>query len=212
MKKLFLYPLNFKDKTSFLLSQIEKLNFTPNFVYFTSNFCKIQDFKYHYYEQFKNTILPSTYTLKSFALNILEENSPKKIISDIEKYLLILEIVKKKKKKITYTDEGISKVIHNFFKELKISSLKGEKISIVKKAISDFPWKYEENRKNIEFAVEVFEEYENLLLRKNMIDLEDIYEEGVEYLLNKNLENIIIENIIEIPPYQKEFIKTLINS
>jgi len=212
MKKIFLFPLNYKHKTEFLLQEIEKLNILNEFTYISSNFCKVQDFKLKFYNKFKNHILPETFTLKSFAIKIINENSPKKIISEIEKYLILLELVKNKKKgNLLYQDEGFTKVVLNFIREIKISFEKIE-ISKIKKEINDFSWKFENNKKNVEFALNVFEEYENYLEKKNFIDNENIYKEAVKYIKNYSIRNLVFENILEFPMYQKIFISELIKS
>ncbi|MCM8833313.1 MAG: hypothetical protein NC816_05285, partial [Candidatus Omnitrophica bacterium] len=154
MKKIFLSPLNLKNKTKFLLYQIKELNLDTNFVYITSNFYKIQDFKINFYDYFKDSPLPPTFTLKSLALKIIENMINKRVITDIEKMLIILEIIKGENKEIpSYTHEGFAKMILNFIKELKINSTT-LKLEEIKKTILNFPWRYENNKKNIEFALE----------------------------------------------------------
>jgi len=124
MRKIFLLPLNFKGKTEFLLEKIKEENLLNNFVYITSNFCKVQDFKIKFYQYFKNPFIPPVFTLKSLTIKILEEKSNKRVISEIEKYLILLEILKKEKIGTTpYSDEGFAKIVLNFIKELKISSI-----------------------------------------------------------------------------------------
>ncbi|MFN4226557.1 MAG: PD-(D/E)XK nuclease family protein [Candidatus Ratteibacteria bacterium] len=145
------------------------------------------------------------------ALKIIEEKSKKKVITDIERLLIILEIIKKEETKIpSYTHEGISKIILNFIKEIKINSTTYPKLGEIKNEVLKFPWKYEVNRKNVEFALEIFEKYQEYLDKKNLIDLEDIYEEATK--LEKNFKTIIFENIVEIPKYQRNFMVNLINS
>ncbi|HOK57193.1 MAG TPA: PD-(D/E)XK nuclease family protein [bacterium] len=212
-KKIFLLPLNLKNKTKFLLSQIDKLNLANNFIYITSNFCKVQDFKLNFYNYFKNSALPFSFTLKSFASKIISEKSSKKIISDVERFLIIIDIIKKEKKEkfYGYTDEGFAKIVLNFIKELKISSIQKVKLSEVKNIISGFPFKFENHKKNIELALNLFEEYENYLYKRNLIDIEDIYDEATNHL-TENYESIIFENIVEIPNYQRNFIAKLVKS
>ncbi|MCM8803673.1 MAG: PD-(D/E)XK nuclease family protein [Candidatus Omnitrophica bacterium] len=209
MKKIFLLPLNFKEKTSFLIDQIEKTNILDNFVYITSNFCKLHDFKFKFFKKLKKSTLPQMFTLKSLALKLIYEKSPKRVISDIEKYIIILEIIKKERKiNQAYTDEGLAKIISNFIKEFKISSLN---FSDIKKIISEFQCKFDNNKKNLEFALDIFEKYENLLDKNNIIDLEDIYDEGENYIEKEYFKNIVFENILEFPKYQRNFIKKLVN-
>jgi len=211
MKKIFLLPLNLKNKTEFLLSQINHLNLNQNFIYITSNFCKVQDFKLKFYNHFKNSFLPPTFTLKSFASKIVEEKSSKKIISDLEKFLIIFEIIKKEKKDFQlYSDEGFAKILTNFIKELKISSINGVKLSEIKKTVLNSSLRFENHKKNIEFAFNVFEKYEDYLKKKNLIDIEDIYNEALNHF-EESYNSIIFENIVEIPNYQKNFIAKLIN-
>ena len=210
MKKIFLFPLNFKNKTEFLLEEIKKSNILENFIYITSNFCKVQDFKLRFYNKLSHYILPKTFTLKSFAVKIVNENSSKKVISEIEKYLIILELIKNKRdKNLYYTDEGFAKVISNFIKEVKISKIQ---ISEIQKAIDNFIWKYQDNKKNIEFALRIFDEYENYLSRKNFIDNEDIYDEAIKYIKKYDFRNVVIENILEFPNNQKDFVSELIKT
>lgn len=210
MKKIFLSPLNLKNKTKFLLYQIKELNLDTNFVYITSNFYKIQDFKINFYDYFKDSPLPPTFTLKSLALKIIENMINKRVITDIEKMLIILEIIKGENKEIpSYTHEGFAKMILNFIKELKINSTT-LKLEEIKKTILNFPWRYENNKKNIEFALEICEKYQEYLYVKDLIDLEDIYNEATK--INLDFKNIIFENIVEIPKYQRNFIINLINS
>ncbi|MCM8802398.1 MAG: PD-(D/E)XK nuclease family protein [Candidatus Omnitrophica bacterium] len=211
MKKIFLMPLNLKNKTKFLLSQVKKLNLTENFIYITSNFYKVQDFKINFYNYFKDSPLPPTFTLKSLTLKIIEERSNKRVINDIEKLLIILEIIKKENGEIpSYTHEGFAKMILNFIKEFKINSTTFVKLEEIRNTILNFSWKYENNRKNIEFALRIYEKYQEYLYKKNLIDLEDIYNEATG--INLNFKNIIFENIVEIPKYQRNFICNLINS
>ena len=208
MKKILLFPLNFKNKTEFLLEEIKRLNILDNFVYITSNFCKVQDFKLKFYNKFSRYILPQTFTLKSLVIKIINENSPKKIVSEIEKYLIILELLKNKRNRdLYYTDEGFARVISNFIKEIKIS---GIKISEIEKAIENFIWKYENNKENVKFALKIFEEYVNYLERKSLIDNEDIYDEAVKYIGGYNFKNIVFENILEFPNHQRNFVSEII--
>lgn len=213
MKKIFLLPLNLKEKTSFLIDKIEKINILNDFVYITSNFCKLHDFKLKFFKKFNKSTLPKMFTLKSLALELIYEKSSKKVISDIEKYLIILEIIKKERKiEKIYTDEGMAKVISNFIKELKISSFSTINFSNIRKIIQNFQFKFDNNKKNLEFALYIFEKYENLLHKNNIIDLEDIYRECENYIEKEKFKNIVFENILEFPNYQRNFIKKLVNS
>ena len=210
MKKILFFPLNFKNKTEFFLEEIKKSNILDNFIYITSNFCKLQDFKLRFYDKLSHYILPKTFTLKSLAIKIVNENSSKKIISEIEKYLIILELIKNKKdRNLYYTDEGFAKVISNFVKEIKISKVEESEI---KKAIDDFIWKFENYKKNVEFALKIYEEYENYLRKKNLIDNEDIYDEAVKYIKKYNFRNLTLENILEFSNHQKNFISEIIKT
>lgn len=175
MRKILLFPLNLKGKTSSLIEKIREENLIDDFTYITSNFCKVKDFKINYFNKFKNSSLPPSFTLKSLAKKIIEERSNKKIITGIEKYLILLQIIKEGKNEIAYTDEGFARIVSNFIKELKISLGSELEIQKLKDEILNYDFKFDNCKKNIEIALDVFSKYQNYLEEKNLIDEEDIY-------------------------------------
>lgn len=208
MKKIFLLPLNLKNKTIFLLEKLKNENFPFDFIYITSNYCKIKDFKFKFYKYFQSFFGPQAFTLKNLAIKIIEEKSPKRIISEIEKYLLILQFIKKNK--ISYNEEGKAQIISNFIKELKKSSISIDEIPNIERKIENYPWKYDKIKENIKFALLIFKEYENYLSNNNLIDQEDIYKEASSFIEKGEFKNLVFENILEIPKYQRKFISKLI--
>ncbi|MCM8818357.1 MAG: PD-(D/E)XK nuclease family protein [Candidatus Omnitrophica bacterium] len=212
MKKFFLLPLNLKNKTEFLIEKTKEVSSQNNFIYITSNFCKVQDFKLKFYKFFKNFSLPLTFTLKSLAIKIIDEKSNKRIISDIEKYLILLEIMKKEKDQFFYPEEWFAKIISNFIKELKISLGNNFEISEIGKIVTNYPWKFERSKINIEKSLYIFEIYQEHLNKNNLIDMEDIYSESSKLLKKNEYNNIIFENILEIPVYQRSFVSSLIKN
>lgn len=211
MRKILLFPLNLKGKTSSLIEKIREENLIDDFTYITSNFCKVKDFKINYFNKFKNSSLPPSFTLKSLAKKIIEERSNKKIITGIEKYLILLQIIKEGKNEIAYTDEGFARIVSNFIKELKISLGSELEIQELKKEILNYDFKFDNCKKNIEIALDVFSKYQNYLEEKNLIDEEDIYFFASKILEKGDFKNVIFENILEIPKYQREFLSGIID-
>ncbi|MCX8083143.1 MAG: PD-(D/E)XK nuclease family protein [bacterium] len=214
MKKLLLFPFNRKDKTDILIQQFIKEPLET--LYITPHVSKINDFKIRYYRnRQKNPLLPSTHTIKTLALNILNSESEKRVISDVEKYIVILEMLKDHKieERFRYTPPGMALAIANFIKDVKIST---EDISLsfktIKEKINSFDWKFGYNCSIVLFAFDIMERYTEYMKKNNLLDMEDIYKEAVDYVRYLKFKELVFEGFCEIPYYQRRFVSNLIDN
>jgi hypothetical protein len=212
MRKLLVFPFSYKNKTETLLAGFQK-NLIPKTLYVAPHMSKVRDFKIRYHRFFPDSaLLPISHTVKSLALNILDRYSDKRIISDVEKYLTILHILKGKEleEKFRHNLPGIALAISHLIKDVKIST--ADKISFedIRKNVRQYEWKFDYNLSLLLFAINVMEDYSKFLKEEDIIDMEDLYKEAAEYIGNLTFENAIFEGFGEIPAYQKKFIGKII--
>jgi len=214
MKKLLIFPFNYRNKTDILIEEsIRKIPFET--LYIASHISKIRDFKLRYYKKSsKSTPLPSTHTIKTLALTILDSFSEKRIISDVEKYIILLQILKGRKvdEQFRYTLPGITLAISHFIKDVKVSTEGAVSTEEIKQKIDGFEWKFDYNRSLVLFAVDVMREYENLMNKYKLLDMEDIYKEAAKYPGQIKFHKVLFDGFCEIPRYQKIFMKALIEN
>ncbi len=205
---LLLFPFNHPGKTDLLIEEF--LQNPQKTLYITSHISKIDDFQLRFYRIKKSSILPQIFTLKNFAQKLIYENSPKRIISEVEKFIKIVELVKKNR--VETNIPGIAQAICNFIKDIKISFENEVDISFVEEKVKTYPWKYPENAEQIMMAVKILKEYQQYLEENNLIDSEDIYRESSKFVKGNIEENVIFEGIYEIPYYQRNFVKEIIQN
>ena len=213
MKKIILFPFNFKNKTGFLLDSSLKGN-PGESLYMAPHISKIRDFKmkYHFFYP-ANSLLPATYSMKTLALKLLDEFSGCRIISEVEKYVAILAVLKKRGADTNFRHNlsGVALAILQFIKDIKASFESDMDYHAIRQGIKNYQWKFDDNLNVLLEAVNVMEEYENFLKKEKLIDSEDIYREAYPYVDSVQWKNLVIEGFYEIPPYQKTFISALIN-
>ncbi|MCK9265640.1 PD-(D/E)XK nuclease family protein [bacterium] len=211
MKTLITFPFNFKDKTEFLLN---RLNGDPlETLYLAPHISKLEDFKLKYhYSNPNQSLLPSTHTLKTLGIKLINEYSDFRIISEIEKYIIILTILQEKRETILseLNLTGLSLSILQFIKDIKISGESGIDTKKIKDGIEKYNWKFEDNLKIILEAINVMEKYEDYLEKNKLIDSEDIYLKASGFINNISSKKLLVEGFYEIPPYQKVFMKLLL--
>ncbi|MCM8762515.1 MAG: PD-(D/E)XK nuclease family protein, partial [Candidatus Omnitrophica bacterium] len=152
--------------------------------------------------------------LKTFALEILNRTSEKRVISDVEKFIIILDILKniKSDEQFRYTLSGMALAISHFIKDIKISTEDLISFEEIRKELNSFEWRFNYNRSIVLFAVDVMEEYIDYMERHKLIDMEDIYKEVLGYVGDLKFDKVIFEGFCEIPRYQRRFIRALINN
>ncbi|MEO0112956.1 MAG: PD-(D/E)XK nuclease family protein [candidate division WOR-3 bacterium] len=156
-------------------------------------------------------IPPHFYTLKEFALTILEKEGilrEYKTINENLKPIIILNLLEdKEKEKVTF---GYSVILSQFISELKQYYYNKEiKDSLLKK-IETYPKAYE----NLEFAFKIKERYEEYLKKNKLLD-----EEDCQYLANEIIKEkkiilpfLVINGFIDFTNLEKELIATLIKN
>ena len=213
MKKLLIFPFNRRNKTDILLDESRILHKPLETLYIASHISKIRDFKLRYYKRKTgSTPLPFTHTIKTLALNILDSASEKRIISDVEKYIILLQILKDRKaeEQFRYTLPGITLALAHFIKDVKASMEENVFTEEIKQKIGKFEWRFDYNRDLVIFAVDVMEEYINYMNKHKLLDMEDIYREATRYIDQLKFQEILFDGFCEIPRYQRIFLKALI--
>lgn len=214
MKNLLIFPFNYRGKTDVLLEEIIKKN-PSEVLYISPHISKIRDFKVRYYKKSLGKIfLPSTHTIRTLTLNILNSASEKRIISDVEKYITILQILKTSRadEQFRYTLSGLALAIGHLIKDIKISTEGIVSTEEIKQKICEFEWKFGYNRSLVLFAVDVMEEYMKLMEKNNLLDMEDIYKEATKHLNQLKFRKVVFDGFCEIPFYQRTFISALIEN
>ena len=213
MRKLLIFPFNRRNKTDILLEESLILQKPLETLYIASHISKIRDFKLRYYKRKeRSTPLPFTHTIKTLALNILDSASEKRVISDVEKYIILLQIIKGRKadENFKYTLPGITLALAHFIKDIKASMEVDVSTEEIKQKINEFEWRFDYNRSLVIFAVDVMEEYMNYMNKHKLLDMEDIYKEATGYIDLLKFQEILFDGFCEIPRYQRIFIKALI--
>jgi hypothetical protein len=212
MRKLLVFPFSYRNKTERLLD--ESFNAHPSrILYIAPHMSKARDFKMRYHRFFPDRALPPTsHTIKTLALALLDRYSDKRIISEVEKYVIILQILKAKKNKERFSDTlpGIALAIAHFIKDVKVSTEDSVSFEDIRKKARGYEWKFDYNLSLLLFAVDVMEEYRRLLEKENLVDMDDIYGEASQYVKNLTFDSVLFEGFSEIPAYQKRFIGEII--
>ena len=211
MKRLLIFPFNRRNKTETLLS--ECLGGGPGeTLYIAPHMSKVKDFKMRYHRMGKGSaLLPATHTIKTLALKILDNHCEERIISEVEKYVAILGILKRRK-----TDEsshalpGMALAVSHFIKDFKISSAGPISLEKARKEMKDYGWKFEHNISLLLFAVDVMEEYCGFLKKGKLLDMEDIYNRAAQHAGELKYRQVLFDGFCEIPPYQRGFIESML--
>ena len=206
MKKLIIFPFSFHGKTEFVLKNY--LDVDTLFVY--PNFSKIKEVKKLYSKIVKNCLLPEIKTVKSLALQIIEENSEKKIVNELQRYLIILKLIKESGRYEGISIIGIGEGINNLIKDIKTSFEEEADYEKLKDYVEKYPWKFEKNKEDLLFAIEIIKKYQDYLEEENLLDIDDIYREAEKYTMKIERKRLIIENFYEILPSQRNFFASLI--
>ena len=206
MKKLIIFPFSFHGKTEFVLKNY--LDVDTLFVY--PNFSKIKEVKKLYSKIVKNCLLPEIKTVKSLALQIIEENSEKKIVNELQRYLIILKLIKESGRYEGISIIGIGEGINNLIKDIKTSFKEEPDYEKLKDYVEKYPWKFEKNKEDLLFAIEIIKKYQDYLEEENLLDIDDIYREAEKYTMKIGGKRLIIENFYEILPSQRNFFASLI--
>jgi len=206
MKKLIIFPFSFHGKTEFVLKNY--LDVDTLFVY--PNFSKIKEVKKLYSKIVKNCLLPEIKTVKSLALQIIEENSEKKVVNELQRYLIILKLIKESGRYEGISIIGIGEGINNLIKDIKTSFEEEADYEKLKDYVEKYPWKFEKNKKDLLFAIDIVKKYQDYLKEENLLDIDDIYREAEKYIEEIGGKRLIIENFYEILPSQRSFFASLI--
>lgn len=212
MKKLLVFPFHYRNKTEALFAE-SRLSSPLETLYVAPHMSKVRDFKMRYHAFCPDcSLLPCAHTIKTLALNILDRYSGRRIISEVEKYVTILQVLKEKKddRKFRHTLPGIALAISHFIKDVKISTADSLSFENLEKSVREYGWKFDYNLSLLLFAIEVMEDYENLLQKENLMDMEDIYKEAAKYTGELKYRRAIFEGFIEIPAYQQGFMTGLL--
>jgi len=155
----------------------------------------------------KSFIPPYFFTLKEFAIFILEREGllkDYKIIDRSLKPVIILNLLKEKGK-FTF---GYSVILAEFISELKQYYYEKKIKDIFLKKMETFPKAYE----NLELAFKIKEEYEEYLKKNKFLD-----EEDCQFLANKIIKEkglkipyLVINGFIDFTNLEKDLISTLI--
>ncbi|NLG11729.1 MAG: hypothetical protein GX554_01680 [Elusimicrobia bacterium] len=211
MKTLWTFPCNYKNKTDLLIKECIK---EPSVaLYITPNISKVRDFKLKYHQNRPDmSLLPSTYTIKTLALDILNSESEKRIISDVEKFINILQLLKDNgvDKSFRYALPGMALAILHFIRDAKISTEGTVSAQDIRKRVEEFEWKFDYNRSVLQLALDIMEKYIKYMERHGFLDMEDIYKESVKHIAHLEFQEILFDGFCEIPYYQREFIKSII--
>ncbi|HOV22287.1 MAG TPA: PD-(D/E)XK nuclease family protein [bacterium] len=209
MKKLIIFPFSYRGKLEYILKNFIKEEEKTILIY--SNFSKIKEVKKLYSNFLQKNLLPEILTIKTLACQLVEENSEKDIVDELERFTIILKIINKAGKLQDISIAGMGEGINNLIKDLKTSFEITPDYEIILKEINNYPWRFEKNKNDLLFAFNVIRTYENYLKEKNLIDIDDLYKEGEKYISQIKKERLIIENFYEILPSQKNFFSSLIN-
>ncbi len=216
MKKLLVFPFGYRNKTGTLLAgSVEADAFSPSILYVAPHMSKVRDFKMRYHEVFpERALLPSALTVKTLALGMLDRYSGKRIISEVEKYVTVLQILKEKKasERFGYALPGAALAISHFIKDVKISTAGSISFEHIRNSVRAYGWKFDYNLSLLLFAIDAVENYEELLERENLMDMEDIYEAAAGYAGELKFRKVVFEGFSEIPPYQQKFIGSLVEN
>ncbi len=212
MKKLFIFPFGYRNKTETLLSECLKRHPSQAF-YIAPHMSKVRDFKMRLHSlRPEQSLLPAAHTLKTLALNILDAYSEKRIISEVEKYIAVLKILEKKKPGAEFSSglPGMAMAVSRFIRDIKISSEGPVPVEDIRKNIAGYEWRFDHNCRLLLFAVDAMGEYGDFLRAENLIDMEDIYKEAAGFLAGSDFREIVFEGFCEMPPYQRNFVRGLI--
>ncbi|MBN1445956.1 MAG: PD-(D/E)XK nuclease family protein [Candidatus Omnitrophica bacterium] len=212
MKKLLVFPFGYRNKTETLLSECLKRH-PSEALYIAPHMSKVRDFKMSLHRiRPEQSLLPAAHTIKTLALSILDACSEKRIISEVEKYITVLRILEKKKTGAGFASglPGMALAVSRFIRDIKISSEGPVPVEEIKKKIAGYEWRFDYNSRLLLFAVDAMGDYGEFLRGENLIDTEDIYKEASGFMAEKDFREIVFEGFCEMPPYQKSFIRTLI--
>jgi len=212
MRKLLVFPFRFRNKTEALLSESVK-GFPPDMLYVAPHMSKVRDFKMRYHGFFpESPLLPAAHTIRTLAAGLIDRYSERRIISEVEKYVTLLQILKEKKhdNRFRHTLPGIALAISQFIKDVKISTSGEISFEKIRNSVSEYGWKFDYNLSLLLFALEVTEDYETFLEKEKLMDMEDIYGAASGYAGELKFRKAVFEGFSEIPPYQQGFVNGLV--
>ncbi|MCM8769427.1 MAG: exodeoxyribonuclease V subunit gamma, partial [Candidatus Omnitrophica bacterium] len=209
-KKLLFFPWRFSQKTVFLINKYLKNRDLSTTLYLTSQTSKLTDFQETFYRNLKINFPPDNYTLRTLAKRLLEENSPCRIISDVEKYVRLARLLRRNRAFWPGCSlPGMAVALSNFIREIKVHT--SQNFDQLRHCGESYPWKYEENRRILSTALKVMEEYQNELAKERLLDEEDIYRQACFYVEQLPYRFFIVEGFYELPAYQRDFLLKILS-
>ncbi|HOL67468.1 MAG TPA: PD-(D/E)XK nuclease family protein, partial [bacterium] len=209
-RRLLLFPLSFPRKTEFVLKHYLAGQDWPSLLYLTTHVSKIVDFKTTLLKVLRVNLPPDCFTLQSLAKKLVEENSPRRLISRLEKYTRVAKLVRRHRLASgRHSFSGLSLSVSNFIQEIKVHT-RNLHLEEIRQTVSHYSWKYEESRQQALAALEIMEAYENDLEKEQLMDPEDIYRQAIPFVKFLPYSSFLVEAVYEVPAYQQDFLLSLL--
>ncbi|HOK80310.1 MAG TPA: PD-(D/E)XK nuclease family protein [bacterium] len=209
-KYLVVFPFSYKGRTEYIVEKFfdDKVDFS-HIIHLTSRWTRIEDFRIKLAIAKKTPlILPSSYSLKSFAAKVVQDYTPYRLISQIEQILLLTELCDQMAKKTGISAVSLATRIKSLIKDFKVSH---ERIDFDRwlSEIQKYPWRYQENKRIVEQAFDVMKQYQNKLENNRLVDEDDLYRIAAEKVKEMNFDTVFLEGMLEFIPSQRLLIEKI---
>ncbi|HOJ31126.1 MAG TPA: PD-(D/E)XK nuclease family protein [bacterium] len=209
-KYLIVFPFSCKERTGYIIEKF--FSDTTDFSHIThlaSRWTGIEDFRIKLImHRRKPVILPSSYSLKSFAAKIVQDHTEYRLISLIEQFLMLLELCGDMAGKTGINVVSLATRIKSFIKDFKVSHERFD-FNDWFSEIQKYPWRYQENKYVVEQAFNVMQKYQNNLENNHLVDEDDLYKIAAEKIKDMNFDTVLLDGMLEFIPSQRLLIKRI---
>ncbi|HPO52841.1 MAG TPA: hypothetical protein PK165_08425, partial [bacterium] len=193
-KYLIVFPFSCKERTGYIIEKF--FSDTTDFSHIThlaSRWTGIEDFRIKLImHRRKPVILPSSYSLKSFAAKIVQDHTEYRLISLIEQFLMLLELCGDMAGKTGINVVSLATRIKSFIKDFKVSHERFD-FNDWFSEIQKYPWRYQENKYVVEQAFNVMQKYQNNLENNHLVDEDDLYKIAAEKIKDMNFDTVLLD-------------------
>ncbi len=218
---LFIAPLGARNRKETLFREIISLHPDNDFsrvLYLAPNNAVLSDARSRFFSYMVQNLRKSAYvpfqalTIRQLAESLYEGIGKGNVITDRTSVLILCEILKEKNIGYATVLADLSKKIRHYLPDRELSEVKEDTGKLIVE---------ERAAERAVKAIEVLEKYREELIRKNLVDAEEVLQESVSRLRKNtgindnnpflNISTLVIDGFFDPTPLELEIIKALLD-
>jgi len=204
------FPFSYPGRMKYLVHNfLPEGNDFSRILHLTSHAPGIEDFRMQLWRALnKPVILPESYTLKGFAAKIVGQHSSRRLIGNIERYLILYRLCAPLAQVTGSSQVSIASQITGFVRDFKTSHSTLD-FQLYRSKVSSYRWNYQQNQAAIEGALDILEKYQAYLNENSLCDEDDVYIYAGDCLDRTSYDMLVLDGLFEFLPSQRIFIEKL---